>query len=191
MDYDIRAAAGADDGIGELEALADEGTPVALLIAAEELPEEGGLGFLARAHALHPDARRVLVVDRGRWKSGEGIVRAMTLGRLEGILFVPWALLDQYLYPTIGDHLSDWAKERPPAYQAAHIVGGHGEASAHYLLETLTAVAGPFGFFPSDSEEGRKVMADAGIDDDQLPMILWRESRRVMTRPSPPELAES
>jgi thioredoxin reductase (NADPH) len=191
MDYDIRAAASADEGIEELRALANDGTPVALLVAAEELPEDGGLGFLERAHPLHPDARRILAVDRGRWKSGESIVRAMTLGRLEGILFVPWALLDQYLYPTIGDHLSDWAKERPPEYQAAHVVGGPGEASAHELRETLTAVGVPFGFSPSDSEEGRQVMTEAGVDDDQLPMILWRESRRVLTRPSPAELAES
>src|SRR5262249_31327400 len=160
-------------GLAELRALADQGSPVALVIVAEELPEDGGLEVLGEAHVLHPEARRILIVERGRWMSGERIVRAMTLGRLEGILFTPWALLEQYLYPTIGDHLSDWAKERPPGYEAAHIIGSPGDASVHELQQTLFTIGVPFGFYPDDSDEGRKHLADAGLRDPELPVVLW------------------
>jgi thioredoxin reductase (NADPH) len=191
MDYDIRTGASAEDGLSELESLADDGATVALVIVAEELPDGGGLGLLEQAHRLHPEARRILIVDRGRWTSGEAIVRAMTLGRLEGILFTPWALLEQYLYPTIGDHLSDWAKERPPGYEAARIVGNPGDPSVHELQQTLFTIGVPFGFYPDDSDEGRRHLADAGLQDAELPVVLWWESGRILTKPTHAELARS
>ena len=191
MDYDIRTAPSAEAGLSELASLADDGASVALIIAAEELSDDGGLDFLEQAHRLHPDGRRILTVDRGRWMSGERIVRAMTLGRLEGILFMPWALLEQYLYPTIGDHLSDWAKERPPGYEAARIVGNPGDPIVHELQQTLFTIGVPFGFSPDDSAEGRKRLADAGLRDPELPVVLWLESGRVLIRPTQAELARS
>src|SRR5262249_58263287 len=120
---------------------------------------------------------------------GERIVRAMTLGRLEGILFTPWALLEQYLYPTIGDHLSDWAKERPPDYEAAHIIGKPGDASVHELQQTLFTIGVPFGFSPDDSEEGRRQLAEGGLRDPELPLVRWWESGRILIQPAHAALA--
>lgn len=189
MDYEVRGAPSASTGITELEGVAD--ATVAVIIAAEELPDGGGLGFLERAHPLHPDARRIVMVDRGRWTSGERIVQAMTLGRLEGLLFQPWALREQYLYPTISEHLSDWTKERPPEYEAARIVGARGDPRAHEIRDTLTTVGVPFGFYDRDSEEGRRLMDAAGADTSQLPLISWTHSGTALIQPSPAELAQA
>jgi thioredoxin reductase (NADPH) len=191
MDYDIRTAGTAEAGLAELRTLADDGTSVALVVVAEELPDDGGLDFLEQAHVLHREARRILTVERGRWMSGERIVRAMTLGRLEGILFTPWALLEQYLYPTIGEHLSDWAKERPPEYEAAHIIGKPGDASVHELQQTLFTIGVPFGFYPAGSDAAGSKLAEAGLVEPELPVVLWQDSGRILVRPTHVDLARS
>jgi len=188
MDYDVRVALSASDGMQVMEELARAAAEVALIIAGEELPAGGGLEFLAAAHSLHPDARRILMVGRGRWTSGERVVQAMTLGRLEGILFHPWALLEPYLYPTIGEHLSDWSKERPPAYEAIRIVEAPGDARAHEIRETLVAMGVPFGSYRPDTPDGRQLLEAAGVEDLVLPVIVFQTGRSLI-RPTLAELA--
>ena len=47
-----------------------------------------GVELLGGVRRAHPDARRVLLVDRGQWAS-HPVRRAMVLGEVDGYLFVP------------------------------------------------------------------------------------------------------
>jgi thioredoxin reductase (NADPH) len=59
--------------------------PVALLLV-----DDAAADFLARAHELHPRAKRVLLVDRD-YSSTSPVVQAMTLGRVDYHIVRPWA----------------------------------------------------------------------------------------------------
>src|SRR5919202_6553047 len=55
---------GADSGLTALDTLKqlhERHEPVALLLADQRMPHMTGVGFLAQARELHPDARRVLL----------------------------------------------------------------------------------------------------------------------------------
>src|SRR5207248_5450989 len=65
-DYRVLAADSAGAGLAALEDLAHQLEEVALVGADIRLPDTGGVEFLERAHALHPDASRALLVPMGR-----------------------------------------------------------------------------------------------------------------------------
>ena len=54
----------AADGLATLRELGNEHKPLALLIVDHNLSEMPGVDFLARAHEMHPLAKRVLLVER-------------------------------------------------------------------------------------------------------------------------------
>src|SRR5438045_1458798 len=73
-DYRVAAVASAAAALAELAELAAAGAAVALVIADERLTGISPLQVLGRAHELHPNARRVLLVDRGNWSAAHPAV---------------------------------------------------------------------------------------------------------------------
>src|SRR4029453_5697386 len=99
------------------------GEPVALVVAARHMEGLDGLGLLLRARELHPAAKRVLLQQRGEWTSGEAVVRALTLGQVDYLLFRPWRPREQFLYLPVSEFLAAWEKSRAPSPEAIQIVG--------------------------------------------------------------------
>jgi CheY-like chemotaxis protein len=60
QDFTVLGESSAAAGLAALRALAEQDAPVALLIVDHHMSEMPGLEFLARAHDLHPSAKRVL-----------------------------------------------------------------------------------------------------------------------------------
>jgi DNA-binding NarL/FixJ family response regulator len=77
-DFRVIGESSAPAGLAVLRQLADEREPVALLIVDHDMTEMAGVDFLARAHELHPLARRVLLVERD-YSARSPVVQAMTL----------------------------------------------------------------------------------------------------------------
>ena len=63
-DFRVIGESSAAAGLATLRELADEHEPVALLIVDHNMGEMPGVDFLAGAHAMHPLAKRVLLVER-------------------------------------------------------------------------------------------------------------------------------
>ena len=78
-DYQVIGAASAGTALTTLADFADSGAVVALVFADERLAEMPAVDFLARAHDLHPGAKRVLLVARGDWSAAHPAVSAMAL----------------------------------------------------------------------------------------------------------------
>ena len=64
QDFRIMGETSAAAGLAVLRDLAERREPVALLIVDHDLSGMPGVDFLARAHELHPLAKRVLLVER-------------------------------------------------------------------------------------------------------------------------------
>jgi thioredoxin reductase (NADPH) len=170
-DYRVLAERSPTAAVAALEQLAD---PVALVIAARRMEGMDGLALLVRAHELHPQAKRVLLEHRGEWASGEPVARAMTLGQLDYLLFRPWLPLEQFLYLPVSEFLAAWEKSRAPSTEAIQIVGRRWDPRSHDLRDTLSRVAIPYGFYPDDSPEGRRLLEQAGQTGGRLPVVLFR-----------------
>ena len=142
------------------------------MVAARRMEGLDGLALLARAQELHPSAKRVLE-HRGEWTSGEPVVRAMTLGQVDYVLFRPWLPVEQFLYLPVSEFLAAWEKSRGST-EAIQIVGRHWAARSHELRDTLARIGIPFGFYSDDSPDGRRLLDQAGEDGSHLPVVLQR-----------------
>jgi thioredoxin reductase (NADPH) len=184
--YRILAEGSPAAALATLERLARGAEPVALVVAARRMEELDGLALLARARELHPSAKRVLMEHRGEWTSGEPVVRAMTLGQVDYVLFRPWLPVEQFLYLPVSEFLAAWEKSRGST-EAIQIVGRHWAARSHELRDTLARIGIPFGFYSDDSPDGRRLLDQAGEDGSHLPVVLFR-SGLVLVDPTHAEL---
>ncbi|HEX2373901.1 MAG TPA: FAD-dependent oxidoreductase, partial [Actinomycetota bacterium] len=174
-EYRVLAERSAGAALAALERLADAAEPVALVIAARRMEGLDGLALLVRARELHPAAKRVLLEHRGEWASGgDAVVRAMTLGQLDYVLFRPWLPLEQFLYLPVSEFLAAWEKSRAPSTEAIQIVGRRWAARSHELRDTLARIGIPYGFYGDDSPEGRRLLEQAGEDGSRLPVVMFR-----------------
>src|SRR5215217_683784 len=189
-DYRIQAERSPAAGLAALERLAGGEDPVALVVAARRMEGTDGLALLERAHELHPGAKRVLLEHRGEWTSGEPVVRAMTLGQVDYVLFRPWLPREQFLYLPVSEFLAAWEKSLAPSPEAIQIVGRRWAARSHQLRDAMARVGIPYGFYPDDSPAGRRLLEQAGEDGSRLPVVLFRRGR-ALADPTDAQLAEA
>ena len=80
-DYQVSVAGSAAAALTMLAVQAGSDAEVALVIANERLVDMPAVDFLARAHGLHPGAKRILLINHGDWSPGHP---AILLARAPG-----------------------------------------------------------------------------------------------------------
>jgi thioredoxin reductase (NADPH) len=188
-DYQIVAERSPAAALSTLSQLGARSPAVALVLASQQMTEMSGVEFLAAAHELHPAAKRVLLVARGDYSAAHPAVRAMTVGQIDYHLFTPWQPAERWLYPPLSDFLADWSKTGEPSFAAIRIVGRQWEPRSHQLRDTLARIAMPYRFYSHDSEEGGRLLREAGQDGSRLPVVIFRTGQ-VLVDPSHAELTE-
>ena len=187
-DFRVIGESSAAVGLTVLRELAGLREPVALLIVDHDMSEMPGVGFLARAHEMHPLAKRVLLVERD-YSARSPVVRAMTLGEADYHLTKPW-MLEQELYREISEFLADWAKDHHVGFELFHVIGQPQDPGTHELRELLTRFNVPFRFHPGGSEQGRRLLQDQGLDASRLPVMI-RHDGYTMVKPAPAQIIEA
>jgi thioredoxin reductase (NADPH) len=188
-DYEVATATSALAGLGDLQNL-DEASEVALLIADQWMPEMTGIEFLARAHELRPEAKRLLVIDVGDVGAQPYIVRALTLNGLDYYFGKPWASPEEELYPVTGEALRSWAKKSLPRYEKAKIIAPRASPRARYLWNVLEGNSVASGFYPVESASGRALLESHAPGTDRFPVLVLYDGR-VLIDPANDELAEA
>jgi thioredoxin reductase (NADPH) len=187
-DTRIVGADGPTAGLARLAALADGADPVALVIADQRMPEMTGIEFLASAHALHPSAKRILLVERD-YTTANPTVPAMMLGQIDYHLVKPWSP-DQGLYPAVSEFLTSWARSEPEGFTMFRIAALENSARAHKIRDLLTRFNTPFTFYPTDSVEGVALLREVEQTGSRLPMAV-RHDGRLLVDPTDGELVEA
>jgi len=187
-DFRVIGESSAAAGLAALRRLADEYQQVALLIADHGMSEMPGTEFLARAHKMHPLAKRVLLVERD-YSARSPIVQAMMLGQADYHLTKPWAL-EQDLYREISGFLAEWAKDQHVGFDLFQVIGGLHDRDTHELQELLTRFNEPFRFHDADSELGRLLLKGKNLDASRLPVVI-RHDGYTMVRPTPTQVIEA
>jgi thioredoxin reductase (NADPH) len=187
-DTRILAADGPAAGLAQLAALADGVQPVALLIADQSMTEMTGVEFLTRAHALHPMAKRTLLVERD-YTAANPIVPAMTLGQIDYHLVKPW-FPERGLYPAVSEFLASWADSGSEDFTLFRIAAVENSVRGYEIRDLLTRFNMPFTFHPTDSKEGVALLSQAGQPDSRLPIVV-RHDGRVLVNPTDAALFEA
>jgi thioredoxin reductase (NADPH) len=114
----------------------------------------------------------------------------MTLGQLDYVLYRPWRPVEQYLYLPVSEYLAAWERSLAPQVEAVRIVGPRWDARSHAIRDLLARMSIPYGFYPADAEDGRRLLEELGEDGSRLPVVAFRRGL-VLLDPSRVELAEA
>jgi thioredoxin reductase (NADPH) len=180
-DFRVIGESSAAAGLAVLRELADQHAAVALLIVDHEMSEMPGVEFLAHAHELHRQAKRVLLVERD-YSARSPVVQAMTLGQADYHITKPW-LLEPDLYRMVSEFLAEWARDQQAGFDLFYLIGRPTDPDTHELRELLTRFYVPFRFYASDSTDGRRLLTEQGLDPERLPVLI-RHDRYTMVRPT-------
>ena len=180
-DYTVTTAATTAAALRRLQDQASAGAATALVIVDERLGHQPD--FLLRVHRLHPQAKRIMLIERGDYSSSHPVVSVMALGQIDYHLFNPWFPLERILYPGISEFLAAWDTSQDAHNVAVKIVGHSTAARSHQVRDLLTRAAVPYWFFEPESDAGRKALAEAGEDGSRLP-VLHFFSGNVLIDPS-------
>jgi thioredoxin reductase (NADPH) len=177
-DFRVIGDSSAAAGLALLHELASEHEPVALLIVDDNMTEMSGIEFLERAHGMHPLAKRVLLVERD-YSARSPVVEAMTLGQCDYHLTKPW-LLEQDLYREISEFLAEWAKDRQAGFDLFRVIGRLQDRGTNELQELLTRFYVPFRFEAADSDQGRRLLENRGLDGSRLPVMIRHDGYKMV-----------
>ena len=189
-DYDVVIHASGEDASEDLHRLKDQGRAVAVLFADLWMPKMTGIEFLASAHALFPTAKRALLIDWGDMSSRRRIVDASTLGQLDCFIPKPVHSPDEAFHEVVIELLAEWAKAHGAGREGVRLIGEQWSPRCHEARDLLGRYGVPFGFYPSDSDQGRDLLSSLEIESPPGPVFVLHDGR-VLVDPSNAEVADA
>jgi thioredoxin reductase (NADPH) len=190
-DYDVLAEHSATSALQRLEELRAAGARVAILLAALEMGAITGISYLERAHALHPHAKRVLLLSHSvRWgdrTASQPIVTAIALGQIDRYTTKPGASPDEQFHRVITELLQEWQRPGQGQREMVTIVGARTGDRSYELRDLFERNGHPFAFLEKDSDEGRALLQDVGRPDGPFPVVILRDGQ-ALTDPSREEI---
>ena len=182
-DFTVTGETSPDAALSALREMTAANERVALLFA-----DAAAADFMARAHELHPLAKRVLLVDRD-YSSTSPAVQAIILGHADYHIVRPWPDAE-VMYRAMSEYLSSWMREQEPTFEEFRIVAVANDSRLARVREVMTQFSMPFGVYSSESEEGRRLLDQAGLDSTRLPVAI-RYDGQVTVEPDLSDLARA
>jgi thioredoxin reductase (NADPH) len=182
-DFMVTGESSPEAALHRLQEMAAAGELVALLLVDDLVSD-----FLDRAHEMHPSSKRVFLVDRD-YRTASPAVQAMALGRVDYHIARPWAD-DETLFRATSEYVAAWRREQEPRFEEFRIVAAKGDSRALQLRDVMTRFSMPFGLYWSDSDDGRRLLEEAGLDATRVPVVI-RYDGQVAVDPSLPDLARA
>ena len=194
-DYDVRTERSPAAALRQLEELHEAGEPVAVVLADQWLGEgeTTGAELLARVKALHPSAKRGLLIEWGAWahaETAEAIFEAMAIGRIDYYVLKPQRSPDELFHRTVGEFLFEWARAELPLQGEIEMVAEPGSPRTHELHDLLSRNGVPYACHRPDSAPGRALLEEAGREDASVPVARIRPGQ-ILIDPSNVEIAEA
>ena len=174
-DYDIVVEASGDAALEHLRRMEGAGNEVALLLADHHTD---GLAFLAEASALHPRTRRALLLAWGESRARrEEVAAAFALRRTDSIVVKPTVSPDERFHRSITELLDEWWRLHGTAFQAVRVIGDPDSPRSHEVCDLLQRHDIPYGFYPSDGDEGAAMLDELAPGADRLPVLVLHDGR--------------
>ncbi|HEV8445317.1 MAG TPA: FAD-dependent oxidoreductase [Gemmatimonadaceae bacterium] len=167
--------------------LKQRGSPVALFLVDERMPEMSGTQFLAEAKKLYPEARKVLLTA---YADTETAILAINRIGLDHYLLKPWEPPTERLYPVLDDLLADWRATVRPSQDGLRVAGTSLSPTSYALKDFLSGNGVPYQWIDLDSDPAMRALVEAMPDGLQkLPVVLFPDGT-TMVQPTPLEVAE-
>ena len=186
QDYRVLSSGSGTDALRVLNDLHARAESLALVLADQRMPEVEGVEVLARALALFPDAKRVLLTA---YADTAAAVRAINSARLDYYLAKPWDPPEELLFPTLHDLLARWQENYRPQYAGLRLLGFQWSPRSHELKDFLSGYLVGYQWLDieKDAEAGRLLEVHR-LGHEDLPVIIDADDV-ALVRPERAELA--
>jgi thioredoxin reductase (NADPH) len=188
--YRIVSSPSPESALARLTGFRDEGVAVPLVLADHWMPGMTGTEFLARVKDIVPTARRGLLIAWGDPSTSKPILAALALGQMEFYLPKPIWSPDEQFHRAITESLDEWWREQGGRFDAITVIGDEPSVRTHEIRDILARNNLPFGFYRSDSAEGRQALARLGVDQPAGPVVALF-NRIVLVNPGLAEIGEA
>jgi thioredoxin reductase (NADPH) len=187
--YRVMRANSGSAALSTLRELKARNNPVALLIADQRMPQMDGVGFLAEAMNIHPDAKRALLTA---YADTNAAIDAINEARVHYYLMKPWDPPEEKLFPALDDLLHDWTAQFRPPYEGIRVLGTRWSAHSYDLRDFLGRNQVPYQWIDvelaSTDPEVRRLVESLGPEAETLPLILFPDGQRL-AEPAPAAVA--
>jgi thioredoxin reductase (NADPH) len=188
--YLVMPCASPEQALARLAGLQAEGADVPLVLADQWMPRQTGVEFLAQMRDLYPTARRGLMISWGDQSARAPMMDAAALGQIEFTLPKPARVPDEQFHRAVTESLEEWWRQQGGRFDVVTVIGQDPSARVHELRDLLTRNNVPFGFLPSDSEDGRAALARLGVAGATGPVVALYTGA-VLLDPANAEVAEA
>jgi thioredoxin reductase (NADPH) len=182
-DYRVLTASSGREGLEAARQLKRRGTPIALFLVDERMPDMTGTEMLADVTKLHPDSRRVLLTA---YADTEAAIRGINDVGLDYYLLKPWDPPELQLYPVLDDLLTDWAATVRLPYDGIRVVGSPLSPQSYATKEFLSRNGVPYQWLDMEADSSVRELVG---DSRRLPVVLL-EDGTALVQPSNTELAD-
>jgi thioredoxin reductase (NADPH) len=185
--YRILSAGSGSEALDLLGRVVLRGEEVALILSDQRMPEMTGVEFLGQAVKITPTAKRVLLTA---YADTDAAIRAINEVHLDHYLMKPWHPPEERLYPLLDDLLGDWHASALAATDGVRVLGHRWSADSHRVRDFLTRNQIPHRWLDVEHEEGRLLLAVAGLETtDRLPVLLFPDGSTLVD-PTNADIAE-
>lgn len=167
-DYDLQTAPSLGEGMVLVQTLSAMNVPVAMFVAALQLPDATGLVTLQCLHAVVPTAKRVIIRRRVDPWPAEELRQAQTSGLIDASMLLPSGPRDEEFHTAVTELLSDWGwSAGGPVIELVSIVAEHGDPKVGVLRDFLDRQGIPLGIWPPSAPQAQATMemaAERGVE---------------------------
>lgn len=177
-DYRIMSAGSGKDALEALAQLKQRGTPVALFLVDQRMPEMSGVEFLAEAAKFFPDARKVLLTA---YADTEAAIASINSVGLDYYLMKPWDPPEQNLYPVLDDLLGDWWSSAVLPYDGIRVAGTLWSPSSHRVKDFLARNRIPYQWLDIEKDTEARALAETVLKGStQLPVVFFPDGETMI-----------
>jgi len=172
-DYRIMKAASGHDALAAARELKQRGTPVAMFLVDQRMPEMTGTDVLREGRKLHPDAKKVLLTA---YADTEAAIASINEIGLDHYLMKPWAPPAERLYPVLDDLLSEWTARTRLPFEGIRLVGAKWSRRCYEAREFLSRNQVPYQWVDLEQDDSmRELVASLTGGLTRLPVVLFAD----------------
>jgi thioredoxin reductase (NADPH) len=178
--YRVMRADSGSAGLSTLRELKTRNNPVALLLADQRMPNMDGVGFLAEAMDIHPQAKRALLTA---YADTNAAIDAINEAKIHYYLMKPWDPPEEKLFPALDDLLHDWNAQFRPPYEGIRVLGTRWSSRSYELRDFMARNQVPYQWIDvelaASDPEVRRLIESLGPELEKLPLILFPDGQRI------------
>jgi thioredoxin reductase (NADPH) len=191
-DYEVVTTGSYEHARAILDGLHRWNRDVAMIVGCYTPADRDGLSFLRRARSVHPSAKRAIAVLWGQFDSAAAVFRAIAEGHAELQLLRPERPRDEEFHGAITDVLDDWHLAMGTGFEAVRLIGRTDERT-HNLRDAFTRNHIPIGYYAADTDAGRRMLDNLGLDGPELPVLVleFTAPPTTLVNPTDVEIADA